>query len=74
MEILDKGRARLRCELRQAYEDWLLASEVIAGNPRPSQPMPDTSGCCDAVKVKWLDYLDAKQKLIVAYSELPAAA
>ena len=68
METLDNKRVRLRHELQQAYSAWMLTSEYSAGPIATNIPV-DISGCSDAAKVKWFEYLAAKERLVLAYAE-----
>ena len=58
--------ARLRGELQHAYSAWLSASE--RGDDTARFPI-DTSGCAQHNKVRWFDYLAAKERLVAAYAE-----
>ena len=73
MESLNNRRARLRNELQQAYEAWILASEAQTSRPTTDARV-DISGSPDAAKVQWFDYLAAKERLVLAYDEQPLAA
>jgi hypothetical protein len=66
METLDNKRARLRGELQHGYSAWLSASET--GDDTARFPI-DTSGCAQHSKVRWFDYLAAKERLVAAYAE-----
>jgi hypothetical protein len=68
MEALNKKRARLRHELQEAYSAWMLTSEFCASSQGLLAPV-DISGCPDATKLKWFEYLAAKKRLVLAYSE-----
>ena len=72
METLHSKRARLRHELQQAYGAWMLTSEYWA-SPTATHAPVDVSGCPDAAKAKWFEYLAAKDRLVLAYAERPAA-
>ena len=72
MKALDGRRARLRHELQQAYGAWLQASEYWACCATLGASV-DVSGCPDAVKAKWFEYLAAKDRLVLAYAEQAAA-
>ena len=72
MEALSEKRARLRRELEEAYGAWLTASEVRASTLAAHAPI-DTSGCPQATKAKWFDYLAARERLVLAYAEKAAA-
>jgi hypothetical protein len=71
MEALTRKRVRLQRELQEAYGDWLRSSELSASY---SAAPVDVSGCSDAAKANWFEYLAAKERLILAYAELPLAA
>lgn len=73
MESPNNMRSRLRTELQEAYETWILASEALASRPTTDARV-DTSGSPDAAKVQWFDYLAAKERLVLAYAERPLAA
>ena len=73
MESLNEKRARLRRELQQAYNAWLPTSELTAASLAPDRPV-DGSGSADVSRAKWLAYLAAKQRLVLAYAEQPLAA
>jgi hypothetical protein len=70
MEVLSSKRARLRRELQKAYGDWLRTSESRSNE---SAAPVDVSGCSDATKAKWFEYLAAKDRLVLAYAEEPLA-
>ena len=69
MEALSDKRTRLRHELQHAFSEWMTASEGSASG----EPI-DVSGCPDAAKPKWLEYLAAKRRLTSAYAEQRLAA
>ena len=71
METLNTKRARLRHELRSAYDAWMGEHERH-GSPF-AEPV-DISGGPVAAGSAWLEYLEAKQRLVAAYAELPVAA
>ena len=71
MEALRKKRARLRHELQEAYGDWLSTSEFYASHA--AVPV-DVSGCTDATRLKWFEYLAAKERLVLAFAEQPMTA
>jgi hypothetical protein len=73
MESLNNKRARLRTELQQAYDTWMDASEWQACHSTPDASV-DVSGSSDAARVQWFAYLTAKERLVLAYAELPLAA
>lgn len=70
MEALNSKRARLRDELQQAYDTWISVSE------RQATPVDgvDISGSSDATRERWLEYLAAEERLVLAYAEQPLAA
>ena len=70
MDRLNKKRERLRLELQAAYEAWMMRSEREALAPAEAI---DVSGSPDMAKVQWFEYLAAKQRLVLAYAELPLA-
>lgn len=73
VEPLNERRARLRRELRRAYDAWLLTSELPTDPIAPDRGV-DVSGSPDAAKAKWFAYLAAKERLVLAYAEQPLAA
>jgi hypothetical protein len=73
MEASNEKRARLRHELQQAYDAWWLTSETGAG-AIAHRARVDISGSADVAKVKWFEYLAAKQRLVQAYADRPLAA
>jgi hypothetical protein len=73
METLIAKQMRLRRELEEAYGAWMIASEFCARSMAGSA-LVDTSGCPEATRVKWFDYLAAKERLVLAYAEHPMAA
>jgi hypothetical protein len=72
MEALNNKRARLRRELQEAYSAWMATSEFCATSE--THVPVDISGCPDTTKVKWFEYLAAKERLVLAYAEQPVAA
>jgi hypothetical protein len=68
METLDDKRARLRRELQGAYDMWLRTSEHCARDRSIEAPL-DVSGCRERGRQEWFDYLAAKERLVLAYSE-----
>jgi hypothetical protein len=66
MEALIEKCARLRRELEQAYTAWMRMSEFRA--TAPDTPV-DISGCPDAAKMEWFEYLAARDRLVAAYAE-----
>ena len=73
MEALNNKRARLQRELQEAYSAWVVTSEFCASSRETHTPV-DISGCSDTTKVKWFEYLAAKERLVLAYAEQPVAA
>ena len=73
MKSLSNKRTRLRHELREAYEAWMVASEWQARHRTAGTPN-DISGSPDTARAEWFEYLAAKERLILAYAELPLAA
>ena len=73
MEALNKKRARLRHELQQAYGAWIVTSEFRASPTATDAPV-DVTGCPDAAKAKWFEYLAAKDRLVLAYAETTMVA
>ena len=73
MEALNTKRARLRHELQQAYGAWIRMGEPWA-SPTATHTPVDASSCPDSAKTKWLEYLAAKKRLVLAYAEQPVAA
>jgi hypothetical protein len=71
MEALHEKRARLRRELERAYQAWMRTSESPVAAP---SALVDVSGCPDAAKAEWFEYLAAEERLIAAYAEPPLAA
>jgi hypothetical protein len=72
-EIIEQQRTRLRHEPREAYEAWMVASEWQARHRTVGAPI-DMSGSPDTARAEWFEYLAAKERLILAYAELPLAA
>ena len=66
MEALIEKRARLRGELEQAYRAWMGMSEFRTTAPPTAV---DISGCPDAAKVEWFEYLAAQDRLVAAYAK-----
>jgi hypothetical protein len=73
MDALNNKRARLQHELQAAYEAWMLAREGQTSRSEPAEAV-DISGSPDVAKAQWFEYLAAKQRLVVAYAEVPLAA
>lgn len=69
MEALNNKRTRLRCELEEAYSDWLRTSELAAPSPGRVVDLVDISGCADSLKSKWLAHLETTWRLVEAYAE-----
>lgn len=75
MKVLNKKRARLRDELQQAYDTWVLAGEAQARQAMPANCVRvDISGASGVAGPQWLEYLAAKKRLVLAYAEQPLAA
>ena len=73
VEILTEKRARLRRELQQAYSAWMTTDECRTRLPTAGASA-DISGYSDAGRAKWLDYLAAKERMVLAYAEQPVTA
>lgn len=75
MKALNKKRARLRDELQQAYDTWILAGEAQSRQATSASCVRvDISGASDVAGRQWLAYLAAKKRLVLAYAEQPLAA
>ena len=75
MKVLNKKRARLRDELQQAYDTWVLAGEAEARQATFAHRVRvNTSGASNVARPQWLEYLAAKKRLVLAYAERPLAA
>ena len=68
METTASMRMRLHHELQEAYDTWLRTSESCAADRSVAAPL-DVSGCRRSAQSEWFDYLAAKQRLVLAYSE-----
>ena len=68
METRDNRCTRLSNDLQDAYDNWVRKSEACADSRAMAAPR-DISGCSDAGRMEWLAYLDAKERLVVAYAE-----
>jgi hypothetical protein len=71
MDALGNKLMRLRYELQQAYGAWMQTSEGRTKSVVAPVPV-DTSGCRDAAKIKWFEYLAAKERLVLAFAEQSA--
>ena len=75
MKALNKKRARLRGELQQAYDSWVLAGEAQSRQATPTHCVRiDIAGASNVAGPQWLEYLAAKKRLVLAYAEQPLAA
>jgi hypothetical protein len=72
MENLDIRRARLRLELQEAYGAWLRITEARANSMSPCTAT-ELSGSPKETQAEWLEYLAAKERLVLAYAEQSAA-
>lgn len=73
MEPLNAERARLQDELQQAYDAWMDESELAAREYAPATPV-DISGSPNGATARWLAYLSAKRRLVLAYAGQQAQA
>ncbi|WIM10173.1 hypothetical protein [Enhydrobacter sp.] len=73
MNNLDLKRARLRLELQEAYAAWLHIAEDRANSALPYTVI-ELSGCPKDTQLEWLEYLAAKERLVLAYAEQSTTA
>jgi hypothetical protein len=71
MDNLDMKRARLRLELQAAHGAWLQIADARAKPTRP-HTVVEPSGSPKETQTEWLEYLAAKERLVLAYAEQPA--
>jgi|KBSSwiStaDraftv2_1062776.scaffolds.fasta_scaffold3422969_1 hypothetical protein len=73
MDNLDLKRAGLRLELQSAYAAWLHIAEDRANSALPCTAI-ELSGSAKDTQLEWLEYLAAKERLVLAYAEQSATA
>ncbi len=71
MDNLDMKRARLRLELQTAHGAWLQIAEARAKSTHP-HTVVELSGSRKETQTEWVEYLAAKERLVLAYAERSA--